>query len=97
MNLSWWLADVLMILGFSKRTQWAILLGVVGFIGINIFGHSQLANFELHGVMVPFTEIVRDKLLHRYDKIAYGCLGSFWLLAIKLYRLDKKRFYGSCQ
>lgn len=95
MGLGGWVAEVWMILEFSKRTQWAILLGVVGFFGIKLLGQYQLDNFEFLGVMAPFTEVIRDRLLHKYDKIAYVCLGSFWLLSIKLYRRDKKRFYRS--
>jgi hypothetical protein len=93
MNLGGWFAEVLMVLSFSKRTQWAIVLGVVSFLVMNILGHSQLANFELQGAMAPFTEVIKDKLLSKYDKAAYGCLAGFWLLAFKLYRKDKKNFY----
>lgn len=95
MGLAGWLTEVLLILSFSKRTQWAIFLGVIGFFVINFLGSTQLDNFELQGAMAPFSGVIKDNLVQKYDKAAYGCLGSFWLLAYKLYRRDKKRFYNS--
>ena len=92
MGLGVWLTEVVLVLSFSKRTQWAILLGIIGFFVITFLGSTQLDSFELQGAMAPFLGIIKDKLLQKYDKAAYGCLGSFWLLAFKLYRLDKKRF-----
>ncbi len=95
MGLGGWFAEVVLILSFSKRTQWAILLGVIGFFVFKFLGSTQLANFELHGSMAPFSEYVKGELLQKYDKAAYWCLGSFWLFAVKLYRRDRKRFYRS--
>lgn len=88
-----WIDEVLMILVFSKKTQWALLLGVVGFFVILIVGSYQIENFQLHGSMAAYSDIFRDKILRRYDKAAWFCLISFWVLAFKMYRKDKRRFY----
>ena len=88
-----WFAEFLVVLSHSKRTQWAIFLGVFGFVAINLWGDYQLSNFELSGNMDSIGAVIKEKFLRRYDKVALGCLISFFLLAIKLYRKDKKRLY----
>ena len=40
-----WFAEFLVVLSYSKRTQWAILLGVLGFFAIKLWGDYQLSNF----------------------------------------------------
>lgn len=51
----------------------------------------MLENFQLHGFLQPIGEVIRDKLLRRYDKLALLTLVSFFLLAVKTYNTDKKR------
>jgi hypothetical protein len=89
-----WLLEFRLILENSKKTQWAIFLGVFGFIAIHLFANYQLSNFQLQGPMSGLTDAIRENLFNRYEKVAWGCLITFWLLAIKLYRRDKKRLYG---
>ena len=36
-------------------------------------------------------DVIREKIIHRYDKAAWLALGSFWLLAFKCYKKDRKR------
>lgn len=85
--------ELVAILAFSRRTQWALLIGVVGFIVIRLLGDYLLNDFELSGAMSPLTESVKGLIDQRYDKLAFACLFSSWALAFKLYRKDKKRFY----
>ncbi|MDO9419986.1 MAG: hypothetical protein Q7T66_04910 [Herminiimonas sp.] len=88
-----WIDDVLMILAYSRKTQLAFMLGVVGFLVILLTGWYQLENFQLQGMMAPYSDFFRDKILRKYDKAAWFCLISFWILAFKMYQKDKKRFY----
>lgn len=90
-----WFFEFLLVLSYSRKTQWAIILGALGYIVINIIGTYMLHDFHLTGLLEPMTDVVKDKLSGKYDKAALGCLGSFWLLAVKLYRKDKKRLYNS--
>lgn len=90
-----WFNEFLVILAYSKRTQWAIILGVVGFVGIQVWGDYQLSNFEMTGPMSSITDVIKQKLLRLYDKAALGCLLSFWGTAITLYKKDRKRLYRS--
>jgi hypothetical protein len=89
-----WFAEFLVVLSHSKRTQWAIFLGVFGFVAINLWGDYQLSNFELSGHMDSIGAAIKEKLLRCYDKVGLACLISFFLLAIKLNRKDKKRLYA---
>lgn len=88
-----WLIEILSVLALSKRTQWAILLGCIFFIGIQLLGNHMLANFELHGPAKGLSDVIAQQIAKKYDKIAFGALFSFWFLAYKLYKKDKKRFW----
>jgi hypothetical protein len=88
-----WLTDVLIVLSFSQKTQWVLLIGVILSISINILGEIMLEDFQLHGFLQPIGEVIRDKLLRRYDKLALLTLISFFLLALKTYSIDKKRLF----
>jgi len=78
----------------SRKTQLAIALGVVFFVGIQVMGQVLVGGIELHGPLATLTELVQHKLLHRYDHAAWVALGSFMLLAVKSYRKDKRRLLG---
>lgn len=83
--------EILIVIAYSGRTQAAIILGMVGFIVINLIGDFYLADFQLSGFMAPLTAVINEKLLHRYDKAAWGVLFSCWWLAVKFYRKDRKK------
>jgi hypothetical protein len=86
--------EILIIIAYSGRTQAAIILGILGFIVITLVGEYYLANFHLSGQMSGLTDIIRDKIAHRYDKAAWIALFSFWSLAFKLYHKDKKKLWN---
>lgn len=72
----------------------ALAFGVFFFVGITVLGDVMVGSLELHGPMAALTDVVRDKLMHRYDKAAWAALGAFALLAIKTYRKDRRRLFG---
>lgn len=84
---------ILLVIVYSGRTQAAIFIGVLGFIVINLLGDYYLADFQLTGQMAPFTEVFKAKLLHKYDKAAWGVLFSSLWLAVKFYRKDRKKVW----
>lgn len=84
-----------MVLYHSSRTQLAIAFGVFFFVGILLMGQVLVGSLELHGPLAALTEVVRDKLMHRYDKAAWAVLASFALLAVKTYRKDRRRLLGA--
>lgn len=84
-----------MVLCHSSRTQLAIAFGVFFFVGILLMGQVLVGSLELHGPLAALTEVVRDKLMHRYDKAAWAVLASFALLAVKTYRKDRRRLLGA--
>ena len=81
------------IFAFSRRTQWALLLGLIAFVAMNLLGNHILSDFELTGAMAPLTESIKGLIDQRYDKMAFACLFSSWALAFRFYRKDRKRFY----
>lgn len=86
--------EFLAVLAYSTRTQWAILAGVGFFVGITLLGDYFTSHFEIYGLLSPLTDVIREKIAHRYDKAAWASLGAFFLLAIKLYKKDRKRLLG---
>lgn len=88
-----WLAEVLVVVSYSGRTQFALLMAVVSFFGILLLGQHMVTGVHFDGPLTPLTEVIQEKLMHRYDKAAWGALFSFLLLAVKLYRKDRKRIF----
>lgn len=89
-----WLTEFIYILSISTRTQWALVLGPIFYFGITLLGQYMLADFKLSESMAPLEGVITEQILRRYDKAAWFFLGSFWLLAIKLYKKDKKRLWA---
>jgi len=89
-----WLEETWIVLSHSTRTQVAIACAFVFFFGFLLAGQIFVEQIELHGFLAPLTDVVRERLLHRYDKAAWIALGSFLLVAIKLYRRDRRRLLG---
>lgn len=86
-----WLYEILIVLAFSKKTLWAIMLGLLFFVGINFLGSHVQSNFELHGPYAGLTDMIKHKIANKYDKIAWAALISFWMLAVKLYIKDRRK------
>jgi hypothetical protein len=86
--------EIGVVLCHSTKTQAAIGLGVFFFVGIFVMGQVLTGGIELQGPMAALTDVVRENLMHRYDKAAWAALGSFSLLAIKSYRKDRRRLFG---
>lgn len=93
-NVSVLFAEACFVLCYSTRTKLALICGAAFFLGILLVGQSLVGGLELHGPLATLTDVIRDRLMHRYDKAAWIALGSFWLLAIKFYRKDRKRLLG---
>ena len=86
--------DILIVIAYSGRTQAAIILGIVGFILVDLVGQYSLPNFQLSGHMAGLTEIIKEKFAHKYEKVAWSVVISFWYIAFKLYKKDKKNFWN---
>lgn len=89
-----YLTDILIVIGYSGRTQAVLILGMFGFIVINLVGEHYLTDFQLSGQFSSLTEVIKNKLAHKYDKAAWGILIGFWWTAFKFYQKDKKKFWN---
>ncbi|GAB2180947.1 hypothetical protein DLREEDagrD3_11700 [Denitratisoma sp. agr-D3] len=86
--------EFLVVLAYSTKTQLALLFGMVFFVGTMLTGDYFASTFEIHGNLAPLTDVIREKIVHKYDKVAWVSLVSFFLLAIKCYRKDRKRLFN---
>ena len=86
-----WFEEFLVVLAYSRRTQWAIGLGMVSFVVILAAGDYFAGHLSFQGIFTPLSDPVREALLGRYDKAAWSSLGGFLVLAVKCYRKDRKR------
>lgn len=86
--------EFLMVLAYSTKTQWCLFFGMFFFIGTLAVGDYLTSHLEFQGMLAPLADVVREKLMHQYDKVAWGALVSFLLLAVKSFKKDKKRLLG---
>ncbi|WP_286977972.1 hypothetical protein [Pseudomonas sp.] len=86
-------SEILYVIAISKKTQWAIILGVVFFIGISLLGSHLVSNLHFTGPFKGLENAIAGNLLKRYDKVALFALISFWILAFKCYHRDKRRLW----
>ena len=87
-----WMVEFLYVVLMSKRCVFAFLLGIILFFLINAYGYYVMENFQLQGVFKGLEDVIREKFLRRYNKLALGTLVGWWILAIKFYIKDRKRF-----
>lgn len=88
------LEEVWVVISYSTKTQLAIAFGLISFGSFLLLGEVMVSHIEFHGALAPVTDVVKEKLMHRYDKAAWAALGSFALLAFKMYRKDRHRLLG---
>lgn len=89
-----WLLEFLSVLAISKRTQTALICGLLFYFGINLLGDYMVSHIELQGGSSILQDTIIHKIARRYDKVALATLISFWVLAYKCYQKDKKRFWS---
>lgn len=77
----------------SKRTQWAIILGCLFFIGIHLLGDWVVIHVQLREKATVLNEVIFQNIARQYGKVANITLFSFLILACKFYRKDKARFW----
>lgn len=85
------LTEFLYVFAYSKRTQAILVVGLVFFAGLMIGGAYATEHMELKSIPAPLVEVIRDGILRRYEKGAWGVLGISLLAAVKFYRKDRKR------
>lgn len=86
------LQEFLIVLAYSKRTQLALVFGIVFGLILWLAGEYFVSLISFVGPLAPLKDVIREKLMHRYDKAALMCFLGFLGLAAKLYLRDRKRF-----
>jgi len=85
---------VVYVIAISKRIQWALIMGLVFFLGISLTGSYMTENLHLTGIFKGLEDTLSQSILAKYDKAALFSLFSlfsFWSLAFKFYCRDKNR------
>lgn len=90
-----YLMEFLVVVSLSKRTQAAIFCAVLFFIGIQLVGDYLVHDMTFNGPLAALSEVIREKVLHRYEKAAWVALVSFLLVAARFYRKDRLRLLYS--
>lgn len=85
------LEEFLVVLAYSTKTQLAVIFGLAFFVGTMVAGDYFTSHLEIHGILASLTDVIREEIAHRYDKVAWASLVSFLILAVKSYKKDRKR------
>lgn len=88
------LEEFMVVLANSTKTQLAVLFGLAFFVGTMAAGDYFTSHVGIHGIPSPLTSVIREKIAHRYDKVAWAILFSFFFLVVRCYKKDRKRLYG---
>lgn len=86
--------EFLVVLAYSTKTQLAVICGLVFFVGTMAAGAHITTHLEIYGALAPLADVIREKIAHRYDKVAWAALFSFIFLAAKCYKKDRKRLFN---
>lgn len=86
--------EFLVVLTHSRRTQFAIVMGVVFCAGLLLGGAYIASHVDLAGLSGRAEDAIIAKLVHKYDKAALICLLGWWSVAVKCYFKDRKRLLG---
>lgn len=85
------LEEFLLVLAYSRRTQWALLLGVFGFISMLLAGAYFSSQVMLSGALALMSEPLQRIVLLRFESAAWIVLVSSLTFAVKSYVKDRKR------
>lgn len=85
--------EFLVVLIHSTSTQLALICGVVFFVATMVAGDYFTSHIEFHGLLAPLTDVIRESIAHRYDKVAWAALFGFVLLAFRCYKKDRRRLF----
>lgn len=85
------IAEFLYVLAYSRRTQWALWIGVVGFVGFLALGFYFASHLSFEGRLAPLTQPFQYLILERYDRAAWAVLVGAISLAVRSYLKDRKR------
>ena len=88
------LEEFLVVFAYSTRTQVALLFGVAFFVITMALGAFFTSRIEIHGVLAPLANVIRELIADRYDKVAWAALFGFLVLACKCHKKDQKRLVG---
>lgn len=88
------IGELFSVLAYSKRTQAALILGGLSFVACLALGAYMVGGLNLHGALEPLTSPIREVIARRYERLAWGSLGGFMLLAVRFYIKDHSRLLG---
>ncbi|MDK2595416.1 hypothetical protein [Pseudoalteromonas obscura] len=78
------------VLSKSKPALFILLLGIALYFGIICAGEVVVAKMKALESHNHITEVITNKLLRKYDKLALGVLIAFLLLSVKRFWKDSR-------
>lgn len=86
------LEELLITFSYSKKAQYAAILGPILFVAIRLLGYHLTSNLVFEGPLAPMTEVFRSVFMMRYEYLAWFALITFWVIAIKTLIKDRKKY-----
>jgi hypothetical protein len=84
--------ELLITFMYSKRAQFAFVMGPIFFILILLIGHHMANSLHFEGVYAPISNALRPYVEFRYEHIAWANLIGFWVLAGKMLIKDRRKY-----
>jgi hypothetical protein len=92
--MSTWLLEKLYVLGYSRRAQAALVLGLLFWAGFLMLGAALEESIALPGLFAPLNDVLRLHIEQRASHAAWATLFGFAVVAFKAYRRDRRRLLG---
>ncbi|AOT07846.1 hypothetical protein [Pseudoalteromonas luteoviolacea] len=74
-----------------KPVLFILIIGIAIYFGIHYIGESLVVHMDSLESHNHISEVLTNKLLRKYDKLAFGALIAFVFIAIKRFWKDSRR------
>ena len=84
--------ELLITFMYSKRAQFAFVMGPIFFILILLIGHHIASSLHFVGLYAPIAEALRPYIEFRYEHLAWANLIGFWILSGKMLIKERAKY-----
>lgn len=87
------LAECLLVLSYSIKTQIALLTSIAMFAGLHIAGVAIAQGFALNGLPAPAATAIRESLTHVLEMLSWISLVGSMTATARCYMRDRRRLF----